>query len=146
MLNWHLTITVVIDQPEFIANGLPKPDAGVVGPAKIKEGVYWLCFIIWHAPYPSFFLCQSKLLRINRSVQRYLTIPFPYVLVSIRVARFQFILFPSQGLRKPWVVIPIDFYYDSANRGIDYKPLMSLIGFQFRVVSHPDFRPLFTNS
>src|SRR5687768_5021515 len=117
MLNWHLTITVVIDQSEFVANSLRKPDAGVVGPTEIKEGVYRLCLIIWHASYPSFFLCQSKLLRINRSLQRYLTIPFPYVLVSIRVTRFQFILFPSQYLRKPWVVIPIDFYYDSASGG-----------------------------
>ena len=39
-----------------------------------------------------------------------------------------------------------NFYYDSANRGSDYKPLMSLIGIQLRVVSHPDLRPLFTNS
>src|SRR5687768_18376218 len=117
MLNRHLAITVVIDQSKFVTNSLRKPDAGVVGPAEVKEGVYRLSLVIRHVPYPSFFLCQPKLLRVNRTLQRYPTIPFPYVLVGIRVTRFQFILFPSQYLRKPWVVIPIDFYYDSASGG-----------------------------
>ena len=50
MLNRHLVVRIEIDQPKLAVDVLSEPDARVIRPIQVKEGMHLLGGIVWNGP------------------------------------------------------------------------------------------------
>ena len=143
MLNRHLVVRIVIDQPKFVVEFCA--NQMLVLSAQPKSQKVCTCLVTSYGTGPdaSFFLSLAQFPGINRAVQCHSAISFPDVLVGIRILALELVLlFRQRRLMEPGVVAPVDLDHNGIGRRICDKTLISLICCQFWVECQPDFRAL----